>query len=47
MTDTALRSAEVPGPVPAHPLDPPSAEEFLAGRGILAGAGLLAEKAVH
>lgn len=43
MTDTAVRSAEVPGPVPAHPLDPVSAEEFLAGRQILAGAGVLTE----
>src|SRR6266851_678730 len=41
MTDTAMRSAMVPGPVPAHPLDPVSAEEFLAGRRILADAGLL------
>src|SRR5260370_25694570 len=41
MTDTATRSAKVPGPVPAHPLDPASAEEFLAGRRILADAGLL------
>ena len=41
MTDTAMRSAMVPGPVPAHPLDPASTEEFLAGRRILADAGLL------
>src|ERR1019366_6217944 len=43
MTDTAVRSAEVPGPVPAHPLDPAGAEEFLAGRRILADAGLLTQ----
>jgi primary-amine oxidase len=43
MTDTAVRSAKIPGPVPAHPLDPASAEEFLAGRRILAEAGLLTE----
>ena len=43
MTDTAVRSAEVPGPVPAHPLDPASAAEFLAGRQILAEAGLLTD----
>src|ERR1700730_19045562 len=41
MTDTAMRSAMVPGPVPAHPLDPASREEFLAGRRIRADAGLL------
>src|SRR6202049_18992 len=43
MTDTAVRPAQVPDPVPAHPLDPASAEEFLAGRRILADAGLLTE----
>ena len=43
MTDTAVRSAEVPGPLPAHPLDPASAEEYLSGRQILVGAGLLTE----
>jgi primary-amine oxidase len=43
MTDTAIRSAEVPGALPAHPLDPASAQEYLAGRRILAAAGLVAE----
>ena len=31
------------GPGPAHPLDPASAAEYLAGRDIMAAAGLLAE----
>jgi len=43
MTDTATRPAEAPGARPAHPLDPVSAAEYLAGRQILAAAGLLAE----
>jgi primary-amine oxidase len=43
MTDTAVRDAEVPGALPAHPLDPATAAEYLAGRDILAAAGLLAE----
>ena len=30
-------------PRPAHPLDPASAAEYLAGRDIMAAAGLLAE----
>jgi primary-amine oxidase len=43
MTDTALRAAQASGPVPAHPLEPAGAAEYLAGRDILAAAGLLAE----
>ena len=43
MTDTAVRAAEVPGTHPAHPLDPATAAEYLAGRDIMAAAGLLAE----
>src|SRR5450759_4365761 len=43
MTDTAIRPAEAPGAHPVHPLDPASAAEYLAGRQILAAAGLLAE----
>ena len=43
MTDTAVRDAEVPGALPAHPLDPATAAEYLAGRDIMAAAGLLAE----
>jgi primary-amine oxidase len=41
MTDTAMGRAETAGSLPAHPLDPASAGEFLAGRRILADAGLL------
>jgi primary-amine oxidase len=44
MTDTALRPADRPAPRPAHPLRPVSAEEFLAGRRVLAEAGLLSER---
>ncbi len=46
MTDTATRPADPPGELPAHPahpLDPVTAAEYLAGRRILAAAGLLAE----
>jgi primary-amine oxidase len=42
MTDTDTRSTGVPGPAPAHPLEPVTAEEYLAGRRILAAEGLLA-----
>jgi len=42
MTDTALRAAQASGPVPVHPLEPAGAAEYLAGRDILAAAGLLA-----
>jgi primary-amine oxidase len=45
MTDTAVRAGQVSGPLPAHPLDPATAAEYLAGREILAAAGLLAESA--
>jgi len=43
MTDTAVQAAETPGAVPAHPLEPATAAEYLAGRDIMAAAGLLAE----
>jgi primary-amine oxidase len=43
MTDAAIRPAEAPESLPAHPLDPAGPEEFLAGRRILAAAGLLTE----
>src|SRR5262249_50216670 len=43
MTDTAVQSTETPGARPAHPLEPATAAEYLAGRDILAAAGLLAE----
>ena len=46
MTDTVTGSAGAPGAVPAppaHPLSPATAREYLAGRQILAAAGLLAE----
>jgi primary-amine oxidase len=42
MTDTAVR-AEATAHPPAHPLDPATAGEYLAGREIMAAAGLLAE----
>ena len=43
MTDTALSRAEAPGAAPAHPLDPATGAEYLAGREILAAAGLLGD----
>src|SRR5258706_10117185 len=43
MTDTATVRAGATAAGPAHPLDPASAAEYLAGRGILAAAGLLGE----
>ena len=42
MTDTEVRPAQTPE-VPAHPLDPATGAEFLAGREILAAAGLLGD----
>ena len=42
MTDTAVRADATASP-PAHPLDPASAGEYLAGRDIMAAAGLLAD----
>jgi primary-amine oxidase len=45
MTDTEVRPADAPGREPPHPLDPATAEEYLAGRQILADAGLLGETA--
>ncbi|HYB16163.1 MAG TPA: primary-amine oxidase [Streptosporangiaceae bacterium] len=43
MTDTAVRADETASPQPAHPLDPATAAEYLAGREIMAAAGLLAD----
>ena len=43
MTDTAVQATETPGAHPAHPLDPATAAEYLAGRDILAAAGLLTD----
>jgi hypothetical protein len=43
MTDTAIAQAQAPGGDSAHPLDPVSAAEYLAGRQILTAAGLLAQ----
>ena len=48
MTDTAVRADETASAHPAssngpHPLDPATAAEYLAGRDIMAAAGLLAE----
>ncbi len=40
MTDTAVRPGQTAS---AHPLDPATAAEYLAGREIMAAAGLLAE----
>src|SRR6266705_1278838 len=50
MTDTEVRSAGAGAGTPraqqpSHPLDPASAAEYLAGRRILADAGLLTESA--
>ena len=45
MTDTVARPAEAPGARPAHPLDPVTGAEYLAGRQILADAGLLGDTA--
>ncbi len=42
MTDTAVRGGQMSREHPAHPLDPATAAEYLAGRDILAAAGLLA-----
>ena len=43
MTDTAVRPDDADQTAPAHPLDPATAAEYLAGREIMAAAGLLAE----
>jgi primary-amine oxidase len=43
MTDTTVRPAEVAGGPPAHPLEPATGAEYLAGRQVLAGAGLLGD----
>jgi primary-amine oxidase len=42
MTDTEARPAQAPQ-TPAHPLDPATGAEFLAGREILAAAGLIGD----
>jgi primary-amine oxidase len=41
MTDTAISAEHAPGAVPAHPLSPATAAEYLAGRQVLTDAGLL------
>jgi primary-amine oxidase len=41
MTDTAVRSNEASSSHSAHPLDPATAAEYLAGRDIMTAAGLL------
>src|SRR5271165_278293 len=43
VTDTAVQVGETACAYPAHPLDPATAAEYLAGRDIMAAAGLLAE----
>jgi Cu2+-containing amine oxidase len=43
MTDTAVHVGETSAGYPAHPLDPATAAEYLAGRDIMAAAGLLPE----
>jgi len=42
MTDTAIGAAAAPGAAAPHPLSPATAAEYLAGRQVLADAGLLA-----
>ena len=43
MTDTAVRGGQTSREHPAHPLDPATAAEYLAGREIMAAAGRLTE----
>ncbi len=43
MTDTATVRTDQAEARPAHPLDPVTAAEYLAGREVLAAAGLLGE----
>ena len=43
MTDTAVRPDDADQTTPAHPLDPATGAEYLAGREIMAAAGLLPE----
>jgi hypothetical protein len=43
MTDTAVHAGETSAGYPSHPLDPATAAEYLAGRDIMAAAGLLPE----
>ena len=45
MTDTAVHAGTAEPAHPAHPLDPATAGEYLAGRQVLASAGLLGETA--
>ena len=43
MTDTAVRADQASREHPAHPLAPATAPEYLAGRDVMAAAGLLTE----
>ena len=43
MTDTAIRADQASREHPAHPLAPATAAEYLAGRDVMAAAGLLTE----
>jgi len=43
MTDTAVHAGQTSREHPPHPLDPATAAEYLAGRDIMAAAGLLPE----
>ena len=43
MTDTAVRADQASREHPAHPLAPATAAEYLAGRDVMAAAGLLTE----
>src|SRR5690348_6913320 len=45
MTDTATTRADATGADAAHPLDPVTAAEYVAGREIMSAAGLLPESA--
>jgi primary-amine oxidase len=47
MTDTAVRADETASQHPAHPLDPATAAEYLAGREIMAAFGLLADPTMY
>ena len=42
MTDTAVRAGQTSGSTAPHPLEPATAAEYLAGRDVMAAAGLLA-----
>ena len=43
MTDTSVRADQTARSDPAHPLDPATPAEYLAGRDIMAAAGLLTD----